>query len=294
MFDQGSLWTLAFFFAAALLILWKAWRGWRLGVVRQVTGLVALIVAWLCGIFGGKLLAPFLHALWPGPDRLLSIAGGVLLATAVFLVITIVSAILFKKTEHQKVGVVRFGYGFAGAIVGAGFGVVLVWIGLLVVRLLGTIAETQLAAEKNPRLLGKPAPSAPGPFIGGLAQLKRGLDHGAAGTVIEKVDPVPDNVYSTLGKLGRVVSDPASIERFTKYPGVKPLLDHPRMNALFADPQIQRAARERDYMALFSNPRLVTAANDPDLAAAIGRLDLEKALEFALKPVEPERPRQSR
>ena len=121
--------------------------------------------------------------------------------------------------------------------------------------------------------------------------MKRGLEQGAAGGVIEKVDPVPEAVYSTLGKLGRVVSDPASIERFNRFPGVQPLLDHPRIAILFADPQIQRAARERDYMALFSNPRLVTAANDPDLAAALRRVDLEKALDFALTPSEPGRER---
>jgi hypothetical protein len=290
----SSIPTIAFFGMAALFVLFKAWRGWRLGVVRQVSGLIAVIAAWVCGIFGGKLMAPLLHAVWPGPDRLLSVIGGIALGVAVFLVISVGSAVVFKKTEHQSVGILRLGFGFAGAAVGAAYGLVLVWIAILAVRLLGTAAEAQLAVEKNPHFRAKSAQPQHSPALSALAQVKRALGDGIVGALVQHIDPVPGSVYSTLGKLGRVIGDPASIERFTKYPGVKPLLDQPRIAALLADSQIQRAVRERNYVALFSNPRLVSAANDPDLGAALRRLDIEKALDFALKPSEPSKPREPR
>lgn len=285
MSEPGDFWTLAFFGGAVVFVLFKAWRGWRLGVVRQITSLVAFAAAWVAGIFGGGLVTPLIHAVWPGPDRAVAAIGGALLGFFVYVVITLVSMIIFKKTEHQGVGIVRFGYGFAGGILGAAYGVVLVWVAVLVVRLLGTVAETQLAVEKNPRFHQR-ASSKKQPHssrvIGGLAEIKHSLEDGAVGAVVERVDPIPGTVYSTLGKIGRMVSKPASMERFSNYPGVRPLLQQPRLSALLNDPQISRAASERDYMALISNPRLLAAANDPELAAAIQRIDLDKALDYAL------------
>jgi Colicin V production protein len=284
MSSSSASWLLPFFAAAGLFVLWKAWRGWRLGVVRQVAGLVALGAAWLCGVFGGALMAPILRAVWPGPDRVLAAAGGILLGLFAFLVITLTSALVFKKTEHQSVGLVRLGYGAAGAVVGAGYGIILVWMAVLVVRLLGTVAETQLAVEKNPRFHTKPTAkqAAPGAMLGGLAQLKHSLEEGAVGAVVQQVDPIPGHVYSTLGKMGRMASSPASMERFIRYPGVEPLLHEPKLAALLSDPQVSRAVTQRNYLALLSNPHLLAAANDPALAAALGKVDLEKALDFAL------------
>lgn len=280
----AELWQLALLGAAALLILLKAWRGWRLGVVRQLAGIAALVAAWIAGLLGGKLMAPVLKSVWPGPDRLLSIVGGILLALFVFATISLVSALVFKKTEHQSVGLVRFGFGLSGAIVGAAYGIVLVWVLVLGLRLVGTVAETQLAVENNPRLQAGAAQEKrpPGPVIGGMAQVKRALEHGALGTVVEQLDPVPGHYYSTLGKLGRVVGDPRSIERFTQYPGVRPLMQQPKLTALLNDPSVAKAALERNYVALFSHPRIVAAANDPELGAALQKIELEKALDFAL------------
>lgn len=279
-----AFWTLAFFAAAAVLVLFKAWRGWKLGAVRQVTGLIALVAAALCGLFGGTLLAPLLRSVWPGPDRVLAVAGGLVLSLTVWLVITLVSALVFKKTEHQSVGLVRFGFGLVGALVGAGYGLILVWLLILAARLLGTVAETQLAVEKNPRVRSAAAatPAPAGPVIGGLAHLKQALEHGTVGAVVEQIDPLPGTVYSTLGKLGRTVADPRSMERFAQYPGVRPLLQQPKLAALFHDASIAKAAGSRDYLALLSHPRVVAAANDPELAAMLRRVDLEKALDFAL------------
>lgn len=238
---SGSSWSVAFFGGAALVILFKAWRGWRLGVVRQVAALVAMGAAGAAGALGGAWLAPVLHSLWPGPDRLLAVLGSILLATTVFLVITVVSTIVFKKTEHQSMGMVRIGYGLSGALIGAGYGILLVWMAVLGARLIGTVAEAQLALEKNARLRTASAPksSPASPLIGGLAELKQSLEHGTVGALVAQVDPIPDRVYATLGKMSRMVSQPSTMERFARFPGIRPLLDQPEARRLAQRPADQ-------------------------------------------------------
>ena len=193
MSESGNLWMPAFFVAAALLVLFKAWRGWRLGVVRQIAGLVALIAAWVCGIFGGKLVAPLLRELWPGPDRLLSIcrrnsarAGGLSRHHA------------GERHRFQKD---RTSKRRRGAL----------WIrprgrhrrrgirrGLRLDRRprraparddRGDAARRGEESQHSRKSLTRTT----GPVIGGLAELKRGVEHGAVGAVVEHLDPVPDH-----------------------------------------------------------------------------------------------------
>ena len=62
-----------FFLGAALFILFTAWHGWRLGILRQLISILALAAAYIIGYFGGGNLGPLLHrflehpgaALWP-------------------------------------------------------------------------------------------------------------------------------------------------------------------------------------------------------------------------------------
>jgi hypothetical protein len=60
--------------------------------------------------------------------------------------------------------------------------------------------------------------------------------------------------------------------------------DASKILALQNDPEISKAAEEQDFLALLRNPKLVEAANDPEVMRLVGTLDLEKALDYALKP----------
>ena len=60
-------------------------------------------------------------------------------------------------------------------------------------------------------------------------------------------------------------------------------MDNPKVAALFSDAEIQRAIRERRFMALLSNPNLVAAADDPDVSKRLKALEFEKALDYALQ-----------
>ncbi len=101
----------AFPIVAALLVALKAWHGWRIGAVRQAAALVALVAAAVVAVVAAPhVRAPF---------------GALLLGLGVYLALTILAAIVFKKTGQQSVGVIRFGYGFGGAALGAFAGLLL-------------------------------------------------------------------------------------------------------------------------------------------------------------------------
>ncbi len=280
-------WQISFFAVAALIVALKAWHGWRLGVVRQAIGLAALVCAYLCAIFGGRLLAPVLFFLGI-PGGLSGIAGGAILGLLVYSALSIVGAILFKKTAQQSVGVVRFGYGLAGAVIGGFMGLFVVWIAVLGIRLLGTVAKTQIEASHRPaipahgKLPAKAAPPAPGALVRGLANIKQSLETGATGAVVEHVDPIPGTLYSLLTKVGQMISNEQSIDRFLSYPGVKTLTENPKIAALHSDPEIAKNLIAQNYFALVRNEHIIRAANDREIGELMTRFEFEKALDYAL------------
>ena len=289
--DAPDSLQLAFFGGAAVVVLLKAWHGWRVGIVRQVLGVVALLVAYLVGYFGGGVLGPVLHRVFDLPENVLAVIGAVVTGFVMYCAITFVGSILFKKTSQQSVGLVRLGYGFSGACVGAVYGLFVVWIAILGIRLLGSVAETQIAVAKNQHLtLGKPTPTPtpsaapPNAVVRGLAQMKHSLESGAAGAMVQQVDPIPGTLYVILHKLGVMVSDEKSVNRFLAFPGVQPLLAHPKVAALQSDPEITRDIINRNYLGLIRNPRIIAAANDAEIGELMRKFEFEKALDYAIKP----------
>ncbi len=252
-------WQAILVLGAVALVLFSAWRGWRLGIVRQVLSIVALVVAYAAGWLLGGFLIPVLRPLG-FPDSVLTLIGGGVIGLVVYVAFAIVCGVLFKRTAQQSVGLVRWGFGLAGAVLGAGFGAFLVLVCAVAIRVLGSID-------------------------GGtheLSAVKRSLEKGPAGVAMRAVDPVPEPVYETLGKVGRLASSPAGIERFSSDRDVRRVSAHPKILALRDDAEVWRALRDGDYLSLLRNPKLVEAANDPEVARLLGGLDLRKALDSAL------------
>jgi hypothetical protein len=272
-------WTIFFYLGATIVVIAMGWRGWRLGIVRQILNIVAIVAAYLTAFVGGKYLIPVLRWL-TFPDRILMVIGGALLGCAVFLMISVFSSVVFKRTSQQSVGLIRFGYGASGALVGAAFGLFLVLVIAVAIRLLGSVAESELAiasAELPARRLSS-----------SLAHMKHSIESGATGAVMERVDPVPDAIYTSLGKVGRIANSAESLERFTENPVIRPLQVHPKIIALRDDPEIAKAIRDQDFFSLLRHPKLIAAANDPEVMKILSGVDLEKVLDDAVGPEDTE------
>jgi hypothetical protein len=292
-----DLWQLTFFGSSAILVLAKAWQGWRMGILRQVVNILALVAAYVFGYFGRGSFVAVLHSMIHAPEWALTVISAVTVGLTVYLAVSIMGMILFKKTSQKEVGFVRLGYGASGAAVGALYGLFLVWITILAIRLLGDVAETRIAASPKASVpAGKPSPApgsippapAPGSMVLGLAHMKQSLEQGPAGAVVMQVDPIPGTLFGILHKVGMMVSDEHSFQRFLSYPGAKPLLANPKIAALQNDPEIVQGLMKQDYFALLRNSHILAAANDSEIAELMRKFEFEKALDYAIRKPENE------
>lgn len=285
MAEDVDRYQMVFFISAALFICFQIVRGWQLGIVRQLVHLFALVVSYVVAIFAGRLAAPLFRPLGY-PNIVVSFVVGMVLAILVYVSITMAGAILFRRTNQQNIRLIRLGYGAGGSLIGLIVGVITVWLVMAGIRMLGTVAEAEVALSRQPVALSPhrlPAVQVhPGPMVEQLARIKQSLDQGTAGGVMDRIDPIPDRAYGIVTKISHVISSPQSMERFLDYPGARDLSQHPRIQALQTDPLIVRGIEQHDYFTLLKNERIVAAANDPEVAALVRHFDLEKALDYAL------------
>ena len=295
----SALWQTIFFSFAALVMLLQVLRGWRLGLPRQLVRLGALLCAYSVALWGGRMLVPMLRPMIKLPDFVISALGGAILAMIVYSLVNIVGRILFKRTDQQESGSVRFVYGLSGAALGMLFGLFFIWILVVGIRSIGAVAEAEVNAsapdrvpafEEHP-MTGRRAAARrivtnvpeESSLTVTLARLKKSVELGPVGSAVKQTDVIPGGVYETLTKVGEVFSRTDRAERFLSYPGIAQLADNPKLLALRADPQIQRMLQQGRLWDLMQDDRLIEAANDPELAAEIKKFDLKKALDYAAK-----------
>jgi hypothetical protein len=233
------------------------------------------------------------------PDIVISVVVGAVIALLVYSAIVTIGSILFRKTGQQSSGIVRLLYGLSGALVGLFFGLLTVWLSVVAVRSLGAIANAQLHAQTAPesarqqqiaprriysdRRLPANAEPRSQPLVALLAKLKNSIELGTIGNAVKTTDVVPPGTYETLGKLGQVLSNRESAERFLYYPGAKELTENPKIVALRNDPEIIQMIEEQRFLDLLQDKRLIDAVNDPALAAQVRSFDFQKALDYAMK-----------
>lgn len=271
-----GFWVGLAYLLGLLFLVYQTWRGWRMGVVRASLRLLALVGSGLLGWYGGLMAGLVVAQFAPGLQYAVWIAVGLLLALVSYVVLSLISMLLFKKTEDNRSTLVRFGFGLGGAILGFCIGLVFLWAAVSGVRAFGGMVA---AREDSPQ----PAPRA----ASGLADLRDALEQGRTGAAVRRMDPIPDSLYETIAKFSRVTADPDAMVRMTEYPDVAELINHPRFLALLDDPEIQRAAERRQVMQIMFHPRLLELATDPEIITMARRIDLTGALNHALQKPEP-------
>jgi membrane protein required for colicin V production len=291
MTNSSTGWQTIFVSFALILILFEVVRGWRLGVVRQMVRLLALVLAYATAVFGGKMLLPLLRPLLRVPDLFLSVLAGAVLALIVYAAINALGALLFKRTGQQPAGVIRLLYGLSGGALGIFFGLFTVWLVVVAIRSIGAIASSELHSQKVAQTGISPATTHQSPpqteaaqsLVQSLARLKNSIEQGPLGETVKAVDVVPAQTYQTLGTVGNVVANPRSAERFLSYPGARELTENPKIAALRDDPEIIELIQQQRFLELLQNPKLIEAVNDPALAAQVRSFDFQRALDYAIE-----------
>ena len=289
----STLWQTIFVSFAVVLLLFEIIRGYRLGLPRQLMRGAAVIAGYAAAYFGGNLMVPLLRPVLKWPDFIVSMIGGALLALVVYGVIAGLGSLLFKRTAQHPSGPIRLAYGFSGALTGIVFGLFFIWLILVGIRSVGSIADAQV--HGHPRAETKPTASARdekslslGNFDADsltsfLARLKNSVELGKFGDVVKQTDVTPPAVYETLKDAGAVVANPESARRFLSFPGAVELSEHPKIVALRNDPEIAELIRQGRILDLLQNRRVLEAANDPTLVEKVKQFDIKKALEYAAK-----------
>lgn len=291
------MWQLVFISFALVLVLFEILRGWKRGIARQLARLGALIAAYFVAFYAGRFALPLLRPVLKMPDAILSVLAGAALALVVYAVITGLGMKLFKRTSQHDSAFVRFFCGLSGAVLGIFFGAFLVWMVVFGVRSLGAVADAKVrheAADQNNAVLHAVDRRRPlsetneesATLTTSLARLKNSLELGVVGDAVKKADVVPTKTYETLGKLGKIVSDPESAQRFLSFPGAHQLSENPKIVALRDDPEITEMISRGRFLDLLQNQKILDAANDPELRAAIMKFDLQGALNYALEKPE--------
>src|SRR3954471_10384599 len=253
----------------------------------------AIIAAYAAAYFGGPLLAPLLEPILKWPDFIVSMIGGALLALVVYGIIASLGSLLFKRTAQHPSGAVRLVYGFSGALTGIVFGLFFLWLILVGIRSVGSIADAQVRAEPpvesngaQPQRDDKHSPLEnidADSLTAFLARLKNSVELGKLGDVVKLTDVMPPSVYQTLKDAGTVCANPESARKFLSFPGAVELSEHPKIVALRNDPEIADLVRQGRLLDLLQNRRVLDAANDSTLVEKVKQFDIKKALEYAAK-----------
>jgi colicin V production protein len=293
MTSGSTLWQTVFVSFAVVLLLFEIIRGYRLGLPRQLMRGAAVIAAYAAAYFGGNLMMPLLRPVLKWPDFIVSMIGGALLAIVVYGVIASLGTLLFKRTAQHASGGVRLVYGFSGALTGVVFGLFFIWLLLVGIRTVGSVADAEVQA--HPRAENNPARSSrdekrlslenldADSLTAFLARLKNSVELGKLGDVVRRTDFTPPALYQTLKDAGTVCANPENARRFLSFPGAAELSEHPKIVALRNDPEVADLIRQGRILELLQNRRVLEAANDPTLVEKVKEFDIRRALEYAAK-----------
>ena len=289
----SPLWQIVFVSFALILILFEIFRGWRRGLPRQVARLAALVAAYFAAFFGGKFLAPLLGMFVRMPDALLSIFAGAIFALIIYAVISGTGSALFRRTDQHDSFIIRLLYGSTGALLGVFFGLFLVWMMVVAVRSVGSVANAEIREQANDssvlhavdvrrRLLAEPNEE-DAPLTTSLARLKNSIEMGVIGNTLKKIDVVPQRTYDLIERVGQLAANPQNAERFLEFPGARELSEHPKIIALRNDQEIAQMLTQGKLFELIQDHRIIDAANDPDLRERLKKFDLNAALNYAVQ-----------
>ncbi len=288
-------WQFVFVSLAIVILLLEIIHGWRLGLVRQLVRIIAIIVAYSCAFFAARATIPLMHSFFKLPDPILAVLGGAILAAVLFAAINLTGTFLFRKTAQQESRFVRLIWGSTGAFLGILLGLFTIWLGFAGIRMVGSVAEARLRTQNLPasaraqpnrpaQIQGESAVSpSPNPLMVMLAEMKSSLESGKMGEAVRTVDPLPPALYRLLEKTGEVASNVQSAERFLSFPGAHEISEHPKVVALRNDPRVLELIAKGHVFELMKNERMIEAMNDPALQARVKKFDLERALDYALK-----------
>ncbi|MDZ4401603.1 CvpA family protein [Prosthecobacter sp.] len=151
----------------------------------------------------------------------------------------------------------------------------LLWIGSMVLRLVGSLYGMENAAEivKKGGEVGSQAKS----FWYSLSQR---IDNSFLGGVAKRLDPYDIKPTANLARLLILWPEGSMWQQLAaQNPAAAQALNHPRIVELGYDPAVRKAIDNRDFAGLMQMRKVEETANHPDLQPVLGGLALEQAMD---------------
>lgn len=275
--EASPQWQQAIFIVATLFLIYQVWRGWKLGAVRGLLRLAALFCAWIGGSMAAGATGTFLALFSKIPPLLAPSVAAVVVGLIIYLVISFIAGLLFKRTDDHE-GIIRLLFGFFGALLGLIYGLMLLYGGITLIRGLGTLGELRLVqAQREAR------PVSSEPMAQTVIKLKNSLELGESGGRLKGFDLLPTAYYDNIVKASMIAGNPQALQRFVQYPATLELLKNPKILAFLQDPALQKAADTRNFFPLLENKLFLSLLQDPELLAQLKNFDLTGAFNFALQ-----------
>ena len=273
----SAYWQPGLLVAAILFLLWQIWSGWRVGVVRSGIYAAGLLVSAFSAYFGAKIAAAPFGGLDTSSGLLAGVVVGGGLGLCVFTAICLLTVTLFKRTEHQGSGPLRILWGAGGASLSLLLALAILWGVFSLVNGSGPFARSGIANRPE-----RP-PSTQRRISDGLLALGKSLGLGSTGNFLESVEALPPDFYELVSQIAEVTSNQEMMLRLLEYPGIRRVLQNPKVADLMNDPEVVRAAKEKNILQLFNGTAIRTALADPTLVEQLNKIDLQAALKFALE-----------
>jgi hypothetical protein len=151
---------------------------------------------------------------------------------------------------------------------------VLVWLGAMVMRLLGSVYGMENAEIE---LAGKGTKSQFGAWIEEMAQK---IDRTSVGSLVEKLDPYDMRARANLARLLILWPDGRVWQQLAMRGQTEAnALNHPDIIALGGDAKVRQAIEHHDFAGLIQLPQVARAAANPQLEPFLKGLALEEAMD---------------
>lgn len=242
------------------------------GVVKQLLGMLSL------GVSVGAAWYVFRHRVQ------IFGAAGVNITTDRLLMLSVAAGVLtYFLCKMGTYFLAAFGLlkmlggldGWKGLIISFLPSGAMLWIGSMVLRLIGSLYGMENAAEivKKGGEIESQAKSV-------WLSLSQRVDNSFLGGMAKKLDPYDLKATSNLARLLILWPEGSMWQRLAaQSPQTAQALNHPRIAELGNDPEVRKAIEKQDFAGLMQMRKVEEAANHPDLEPVLSGLALEQAMD---------------
>lgn len=247
--EASQQWQTGLLIIFALSVLYATVRGWFHGLLLQLLVPLAVVASVVVVyFFADPLLRLFgMSSATISPTGLL--VARVLLGVLCYYLIMLAGGFLFRRTRHYDLIVSRLVSGAGGALLGFIYGLLTVWFLIILIHVIGRVADDQVTLQTERQL-------SPMPVISSLARARASLDFGWLGDLSRLIDPVPASVYESIDRWSSVLSRPDALKQLMADPVFRPLSNNPTFQALVNDPELSDSIQKGDFLGVVTNPKI--------------------------------------